>query len=592
MVREIVYKNILGNMRDGVMTIGIDGTIMTFNDAAETILNLKSGDVVNKLFGEVFLVAEENDEFNQTILNAVYESTMAHNARVHYKTAEKDLVLNVTTSFLKSPEGKEDEKGAVIVVFQDITEVEQLRETEVHLSDELKSQHKELQTAYTDLEEANTNLRVALKKVHMIRVVATAFIIVLFVTLGFISWKRIIPPGSKPGTETRAEIKDPSKMKTFIVSEQRLTDAIALKGSLKPINVVNITSPFTGKVKEKLFQYGESVRKGQLLLKMDATETETKYGEANVTYIKALEKMREMDKWDSADEVTKARRSVTKSKMTLDTAKSKFEQSGILYKKGYISATDFESDKQQYETSKMDYDASLQELQTALNKGKGDNFRVTKIELDNAKIKLQVLAQQLQKTNVIAPVAGTVILPDTGSDKDKKGKLIEVGASFTEGDLLVSIGDTGGFSVAAEVDEMEVLKLKKGQEAIITGDAFSGITLKGTVSHVSSQASKSDASKKTPVYGIIVSVEKSPPEAREKLLLGMSCKVQITTMDRPNTIMVPIRAVSIEGQGDYVMMKDKKTNEIKKIKVETGITTLDSVEIIKGLTKGDEILLP
>ena len=40
------------------------------------------------------------------------------------------------------------------------------------------------------------------------------------------------------------------------------------------------------------------------------------------------------------------------------------------------------------------------------------------------------------------------------------------------------------------------------------------------------------------------------------------------------------------------MMKDKKTNEIKKIKVETGITTLDSVEIIKGLTKGEEILLP
>jgi len=108
-VKEIVYKNILDNMRDGVMTIGIDGIIITFNNAAEIILNLKSGDVVNRTFGEVFLVAEENDEFNQTILNAVYESAMAHNARVHYKTSEKDLVLNVTTSFLKSPEGKEDE---------------------------------------------------------------------------------------------------------------------------------------------------------------------------------------------------------------------------------------------------------------------------------------------------------------------------------------------------------------------------------------------------------------------------------------------------------------------------------------------------
>lgn len=590
--QEIVYRNILENMRDGVMTIGADGMIITFNNAAEAILNLKGADVVERTFGEVFLVMEENDEFNQAVLNAVYESAMVHNARVPYKAAGKTLTLNITTSFLRSPESGKDEKGAVIVVFQDVTEVEHLRELDARLTEELKTQHKELQDAYVNLEGANTNLQAALKKVHMIRIIATAFVIVLFVILGLVSWKRIIPPGSKPAQETRAEMKDPSRMKAFVVSEQRLTDSIALKGSLKPINVVNITSPFTGKVKEKFFQYGQSVQKGQLLLRMDAIETETKHREANVAYIKALEKMREVDKWDNADEVTKARRSVTKSKMTLDTAKSKYEQSDILFKKGYISATDFESDKQQYETAKMDYDASLQELQTAINKGKGDNYLVTKIELDNARTKLQVLEQQLQKATVVAPVSGTVVMPDAGTDKDKKGKLVEVGASFTEGDLLISIGDTGGFSVTAEVDEMEVLKLKKGQEAVITGDAFSGITLKGTVSHVSSQASKGEGSKKVPAYEIMVSVEQSPSEAREKLLLGMSCKVQITTMDRPNTLMVPIQAVSMEGKDSYVNMKDKKTNEIKKTKVETGITTLDSVEIIKGLTKGDEVLLP
>ncbi len=589
--REIVYRNILENMRDGVMTISMDGAIITFNNAAEEILNLKGEDIVDRTFGEVFLVVEENDEFNQAVLNAVYESAMVHNARVPYKTAKKTLTLNITTSFLKPP-GNGDEKSAVIIVFQDVTEVEQLRELEAKLTEELKTQHKELQDAYVNLEGANTNLQSVLKKVHMIRIAATAFVIVLFVVLGLVSWKRIIPPGSRPAQETRAEMKDPSLMKTFVVSEQRLTDSTALKGSLKPINVVNITSPFTGKVKEKYFQYGQPVQKGQLLLKMDAIETETKHREANVAYIKALEKMREADKWDTADEVTKARRSVTKSKMTLDTAKNKFEQSDTLFKKGYISSTDYGSDKQQYETAQMDYDASLQELRSTINKGKGDNYRVTKIELDNARTKLQVLELQLQKANVVAPVSGTVVMPDAGSDKDKKGKLIEVGMPFTEGDLLISIGDTGGFSVAAEVDEMEVLKLKKGQEAVITGDAFSGITLKGTVSHVSSQASKGEGSKKTPVYAIIVSVEQSPPEARGKLLLGMSCKVQITTMDKPNTLMVPIQAVNMEGRDSFVAMKDKITKETKRIKVETGITTLDSVEITKGLTKGDEILLP
>lgn len=589
---ETVYRNILENMRDGVMTIGMGGMIITFNNAAEAILNLQGADVVERTFGEVFLTMEENDEFNQATLNAVYESAMIHNARVRYKTAEKTLILNITTSFLKSPEDGTGEKGAVIVVFQDVTEVERLRELETRLTEELKSQHKELQDAYLSLEGANTDLQAALKKVHVIRVAATAFIIILFIVLSLVSWKRIIPAGSRPAHETQAVKQDPSQLKTLTVSEQPLIDTIALKGYLKPINVVNIISPFSGKVKEKFFQYGQHVQKGQLLLKMDTTEIETKHREANVAYIKALEKMKEADKWDSADEVTKARRSVTKSKMTLDTAKNKFEQSETLFKKGYISSTDYDSDKQQYETAQMDYEASLQELQATINKGKGDNYRVTKFELENARTKLQILTYQLNKANVYAPVSGTVILPDTASDKDKKGKNVEVGLSFSEGDLLISVGDTDGFSVTADIDETEVLKINQGQEAIIAGDAFPQITLKGTVSHVSSQASKGDGAKKNPTYEIMVSTAKPPAEWREKLLLGMSCKVQITTLNRPNALMVPIRAVSTEGKDSFVTTKDKKTNEMKKVKVETGITTLDSVEIIKGLNKGDEILVP
>jgi multidrug efflux pump subunit AcrA (membrane-fusion protein) len=55
--------------------------------------------------------------------------------------------------------------------------------------------------------------------------------------------------------------------------------------------------------------------------------------------------------------------------------------------------------------------------------------------------------------------------------------------------------------------------------------------------------------------------------------------------------MVPIEAVIVKDDGKFVKVLDKKTKQIKEVKVKTGITTLDSVEIIKGLKAGDCVIV-
>ena len=62
---SIIYKNILANMSDGVMTIDLKGQIITFNPAAANILGLKEEDVLGKKFAQVFFEYEGNDDFNQ-----------------------------------------------------------------------------------------------------------------------------------------------------------------------------------------------------------------------------------------------------------------------------------------------------------------------------------------------------------------------------------------------------------------------------------------------------------------------------------------------------------------------------------------------
>jgi len=592
MTQEKIHRNILENLSDGVMTIGRDGMIITFNKAAEDILGLKAEDAVNRPFGEIFFTSEGNDEFNQAILNAVYDSTVFHYNLIAYQRGNQILTLAMTTSLLTLDEKEGEKKAAVIVVFDDVTEIEKLRESEKTLTEEVKAKHQELVNAYMNLEATNNDLHAALKKVQMIRIIAGAFVFLLFVTLGFIMWKKSVPTGPSVSKRPSVGRGDASVVRTFAVNPQTLTDRITLKGALKPVKIINIISPFTGTVKEMSFQYGQSVTKDQLLLMMDTAELEVKHRDAKVAYIEALENMKKYERWEHGDEVTKAKRSLAKSMMSLESSKNKFESSEMLFKKGIIPKTEYDGDKQSYETAKMDYETAVEEHKNTLARGRGDYFVTIKLKLANAGQKLKEIEQQLKQAGIHAPVSGTIILPDLASGQDRKGKTVEKGVSFSQGEILVSIGDTEGLSVSATVDEMEVIKIKKGQEARIAVDAYPDIVLKGTVSHVSTQASKGEMGRKSSSFEIMVTSEKPQEEAREKLRLGMSATVDIMILNKPDVIMIPIGAVGADGADRVVIVQDKTTKEIRKVKVETGMTTIDMVEIVKGLRAGDAVVVP
>jgi diguanylate cyclase (GGDEF)-like protein/PAS domain S-box-containing protein len=120
-----IYARILEGMRDGVMTIGSNGRVLFLNNAAEEILGLSREALMNRPFGEIFLVQQENDDFNQTLLDAVYDKKSIHHNVTAYSTGEQTLTLSVTTSFLEMDDS--EMPFAVVIVFSDLTEVEHLK---------------------------------------------------------------------------------------------------------------------------------------------------------------------------------------------------------------------------------------------------------------------------------------------------------------------------------------------------------------------------------------------------------------------------------------------------------------------------------
>ena len=117
-------------MRGGVLSIDLKGRITTFNASAERILGLQSSEVIDRGFAEVFLEIVGSDDFMQVVLDAIYDNSVTHRKRVEFPSSTGPIRLDMTTSFLFRNSGDHDKQRrvGVVAVFDDVTELENLRE--------------------------------------------------------------------------------------------------------------------------------------------------------------------------------------------------------------------------------------------------------------------------------------------------------------------------------------------------------------------------------------------------------------------------------------------------------------------------------
>ena len=120
----LVRKRIIEDMSDGVVLIGNNGIIRLVNPSALAIFDKKEEDLKGKSFAACFFEESMNDDFTQTVLDAVYEGGKEHVNFVPYYNGTDMKQLRVMTSFLKD----NGEKVGVIAVISDMTEVFELRD--------------------------------------------------------------------------------------------------------------------------------------------------------------------------------------------------------------------------------------------------------------------------------------------------------------------------------------------------------------------------------------------------------------------------------------------------------------------------------
>ncbi len=565
---------LLDAVADGVLSVGPDSRIMTLNPAGAAMLGIARDEALGQTLAMALIEQDNADEFLDAVLAPLQPEAPQGRRVVSYGARRLSVESRVW---------RVEGRPALAAAFSDVTEVERLQ---AELADNLRR----LQDAFLELERKGAAEARFTRRVSLLR--SGAIAAVLLAVAGAAGWTFL--GARQPGFD--APVAVPGGVVTMQAMAQPIAQRIAVVGVLEPGANVSVVGPYDGTVRERLFRYGGQVQRGEVLLRMDRNELDTRIREARAAEIRARAKVDELKGWATGFEVARARRQLAAAELESSNLRARIAQSQMLLGRGIIPAEEHRNLLQQARNQELQLEAARQDLQATLARGDATQLATAELELLNAEGKLRELEQDLANAEVRAQVNGVVLTPVERPGGGAQGggpQTIEVGSRVARGQAMFSIGDLDSFLVRGQVDEIDVNQVRPGQNVVVTGDAFADTPLRGRVQSVAAQASSDRGGMGMgggmPSFAVSVIVDDLSPEARRRLAVGMSAQLSIVVHERADAVVLPPQAIRNEGGQRVVRVRDGA--RIISRPVVLGITTPEGVEIREGVAPGETVVL-
>ena len=321
------------------------------------------------------------------------------------------------------------------------------------------------------------------------------------------------------------------------VALKTLQNSVTATGTIEAVTSVTVGTQVSGIVNKLYVDYNSQVKKGQVIA--------------------------ELDKTNLLSELNTAKANLASAQSSLNYQAANMERYKTLYKKGLVSADEYEN-------------ALL-------------TYRQAKEQVASSKENVQRAQTNLGYATITSPIDGTVI-----SKSVEEGQT--VAASFSTPELFTIAKDLTNMQVIANVDEADIGNVKEGDRVTFTVDAYPDDTFEGTVKQVRLEATTTN---NVVTYEVVISA----PNADLKLKPGLTANVTIYTQERSGVLAVANKALRFTPTKETVG-KDMKIVDCKgKNKVWTlngntltahpvtiGQSDGINTEITKGLKQGDKIV--
>lgn len=323
---------------------------------------------------------------------------------------------------------------------------------------------------------------------------------------------------------------------TAKVETGTITKSITATGTIEPVTSVTVGTQVSGIVSKLYVDYNSVVKKGQVIA--------------------------ELDKTNLISELNTAKANLASAESTMRYEQANFNRYKTLYKKGLVSADDYDNALLNYNKAKESV-ASSREM-------------VAKAQTN------------LGYATITSPIDGVVL-----SKSVEEGQT--VAASFNTPELFTIAKDLTNMQVVADVDEADIGDVKAGERVTFTVDTYPDDTFQGTVTQVRQEATTTN---NVVTYEVVISA----PNADLKLKPGLTANVTIFTLEKTGVTNVLSKALRFTPTKETVngakiidckgknKVWTKEGNVFRAHAVTLGITDGTRTEILSGVSKGTVVV--
>ncbi len=350
------------------------------------------------------------------------------------------------------------------------------------------------------------------------------------------------------GKKKAAMVPANTAAETATVGKGEILSRTEITGEVQPQTIVSLKSKVSGKIVKFYAAENDYVKSGQII-----ADIEPDYNQANTLFN------------------TKAQ--LQRAEMQLANAQKDLADKSTLLEKKYISQEDYDKASDALKSAKIEYAQASSQYEM-----------------------IRDLDVPGKVTHVYATSSGVVIERNIN-----EGEMVQSSiSSYGEGTVVMKIADLNNMIVKSNINEVDIAKFHKGQEAEINLDALPYQQFKGKIIKIAPQAVTVNNAK---VFPVEISINAVGQLAKP----GMTANVTIIGESRKDVLVIPIRAVfSNDNNQDivYLVSETKAAPTAKKTKgmpaaapsgiatpVKLGANDLQQVEVIEGLKENDKILL-
>ncbi|HZR59194.1 MAG TPA: efflux RND transporter periplasmic adaptor subunit [Terriglobales bacterium] len=361
---------------------------------------------------------------------------------------------------------------------------------------------------------------------------------------------------------------DPTKLAK--VEKGDLAKSVVATGKVEPIIKVEVKSKASGIVKKLLVDYGDRVKKDQLLVQLDKQEIE-----AQVEQSRAALQAAEANLASSKADWERAK--VDAEGPDVPLLKRAYERAVSMAQDGVVSQSALDDADKAYKMGVNKQNVS--KAQVTVLQGK---IAQSQAQIAESRANLTQLEEQLSYTDIKSPMDGIVLSRDVEMG-DAVSSILVLGSSAT---LVMTLGDTSQVYVKGKVDESDIGRVYLGQPARIKVESFKDKTFNGVVTKISPMGVEKD---NVTTFEVRVSINNPGGELKAE----MTANAEIILEEHKAVLQIPEGAIIYDkDKKASVEVPDPKAKDGKnKVAVNIGISNGAKTEVLSGLKEGQEVVL-